>query len=338
MTYRQEMGRLSRALAKLLGEGGTVPMADVPVAVAGQSSVIGLLRAVQADLAATEWRGVTNLSTELARQPRVTDQPLTTVLQVEPTSRAGRLWRDVAKAATVAEHDWHQSTLALRPFGAAAWSEIADVAVMAEAVGLLDGDIADSLNKARRWRDAAEFRASQPGLIALALRAHADGLAKITGHSKRIAPLRMGSGKAIAQATAIHRVLRNMELRGEPMSARLARPVAKTLPQITKALTDAADRQIKRGLWLLSREGNGPLRWTPSLGTRDEPRILVKLHHANEHGQTLTNVLDRVPKDAKPKPKRQPSPIPRKVLADPLAKRGSPVPIVKLWAEGHRRR
>jgi len=168
MTYRQEMGRLAREIAKLLSEGGRVPGEDVRAALAGHSSVVGLLRAVQADMAATEWRGVTDLSQELARQPRINDQPLTSIIQRPTASRAGELWARVAKTATIAENEWHQSTLASRPYGNAAWSEIADIASLSEAIGLLDGDIADSLNAAGRWRDAADFRASQSGLIAIA--------------------------------------------------------------------------------------------------------------------------------------------------------------------------
>jgi hypothetical protein len=327
----------------------------------------------------------------------------------------------VARAANFAQQEWDQSTLASRPFGDAAWSEIADVATLAEAVGLLDEDIAHSLNAVGRWREAADFRTSQTGLIGVAqevrrlagtgplptaqdlqpitpetvipvptpkqlpealehltalinsannlppaqvelisrvvaetavyaagalrqpgdpapaaLRAHAERLSAVTGHSKRIAPLRMGSGKAIAQAQQIHHMLRNLQLRGESLSPPVARAAARALPPITKGLLDAAERQVKRGLWLMSREGNGPMRWTASLGSTDEPRILNRLREAHKHGTTVNRFVGLAPTDSKAK--KQPSPIPRKVLAGPLADRGSPVPIVRQTAGTHRRR
>jgi len=146
----------------------------------------------------------------------------------------------------------------------------------------------------------------------------------------------MGSGKAIAQAQQIHQVLRKVQQSGLPLAPRIARAAASALPAITKGLHDAAERQVKRGLWLISREGNGPLHWSPSLGTLDEPRILSKLREANKHGATVSQFVDRTPGGNKPK--RQPSPIPRKILAAPLAERGSPVPIVRPPSELRRRR
>jgi hypothetical protein len=53
---------------------------------------------------------------------------------VEASGRAGQLWREVAKAATLAQHDWYQALPASRPSGEAAWSEAADVATVAEVI------------------------------------------------------------------------------------------------------------------------------------------------------------------------------------------------------------
>ena len=47
MTYRQEMGRIARAVAQLLEERGTVPTEDLSAALAGHSALVGLLRSVQ---------------------------------------------------------------------------------------------------------------------------------------------------------------------------------------------------------------------------------------------------------------------------------------------------
>jgi hypothetical protein len=415
------MGRLAKDLSRLLIEGGKVPADDVRAAVAGHSSVVGLLRVVQTDLSTAEWRGVGELSHKLADQPRVTDQPLTSVLVSPPSSEAGQLWRNVARLATTAQQEWQQSSAASRPFGPAAWSEIADIAAMAEAIGLLDGDIADSLNAVGRWREASDFRASQFGLIDIAqevrrlaatgplptgpelkpaaverivpittpktlpdalhalstlvasannlppaqieqislivaeaaktaaaalrqpadtapsaLLEHAKRLSAVTGYSRRIAPLRPGSGKALAQAQLIRQFIAKLNSRGVTLPPVVARNAASTLPSITQALSEAADRQVKTGLWLLSREGNGPLRWGVSLGSLDEPRMLDKLRRAASHAPHLAEAVDRAPTTVLPK--KRPSPRPRTVLAGPLAKRGSPVATVQPWNQLRRGR
>jgi hypothetical protein len=168
MTYRQEMARLSRELGKLLIEGGQVPGVDISAAVAGHASVVRLLRAVHADLVSPDWDGVKDLGYVLFAQHCATERPLVPGPPGPPASKAGEMWRNVTEWATAAQHEWHQSTLSSRPFGETAWSEIADTASIAEAIGQLNGDIADSLAEAGRWFDASNFRANQSGLLEIA--------------------------------------------------------------------------------------------------------------------------------------------------------------------------
>lgn len=171
MSYRQEMARLSRAVGELLARGGAVHADDVRAALAGHSSLVGLLKQVHRDVtgaSAVRYQSITELERHpvaqlggwLNRQPWISDQPLSIVLNTESVSRAGELWREVAEAATLAQADWDRSAAESRPTADFAWSEIADVAVLAEAVAVLDEDIADSLAAAGRWRDAVDFRAA----------------------------------------------------------------------------------------------------------------------------------------------------------------------------------
>jgi hypothetical protein len=164
MTYRQEIGRVTTAVAELLLDGGTVPGDDIRAAVAGHSALVSLLRRVDKDLGFEDPHSRT-LAHQLEKQPRVADQALTDVLQATSSSRAGELWRVVAKSATVAEHDWSDAVPISRPTGEQAEAEMADVAALTEAVAVLNGDIADSLNATARWVDAADFRASQTPLL-----------------------------------------------------------------------------------------------------------------------------------------------------------------------------
>jgi len=199
MTYRQEMGCLARELGHLLSEGGRVPSIDLPAAVAGHSAVVSLLRAVHADVVRPEWTGATRLGPPLFNQPTPTLQPLKPTPPGPAATAAGQLWRTVAEWATAAQYEWHQSSLASRPSGKAAWSEVADLAAMAEAVAHLNGDIADSLAEAGRWEDARALRSSQPELLDTARKVR---LAAATGPLPAASDLRpAGSGEILLVPT-----------------------------------------------------------------------------------------------------------------------------------------
>jgi len=105
---------------------------------------------------------------------------------------------------------------------------------------------------------------------------------------------------------------------------------------VTSALTTSAERQLTTGLWLISRESSGKLRWGAPLESTNETHMLTTLRHANQHGETLNQAVNQTPTEAPPTPRT--APAPRKVLADPLARQGSPVPLARLWETLHRHR
>ena len=177
MTYRQEMDDLSRHLGQLLVDGGRVPAADLPAALGAHAAVVHLLRDVHGDIthlagsrlpphvAEAERNPVALLGHLLRESPTTTDSPLTDTLAARAESPAGERWRAVTRAATLAQHDWIDATPSTRPAGDAAWSEIADVAHLAEGLTVLRADLADSLAGAGRLAEAATMRrASQSGL------------------------------------------------------------------------------------------------------------------------------------------------------------------------------
>lgn len=173
MTYRQEMGRLARELGHLLDEGGRVPGIDIPSAVAGHTAVVNLLRTVHTDVTRPEWSSAAPLGQALFAQPTPTHQPLTPAPSGPAATTTGQRWRTVTEAASAAQYEWHQSSAASRPAAQAAWSEIADLAAIAEAVAHLNGDLADSLAEAGRWADAHAIRKSQPELLEAATKVRA---------------------------------------------------------------------------------------------------------------------------------------------------------------------
>lgn len=151
MTYRQEMGRLAQELGKLLVDGGRVPEYDLPDALAEHTAVIRLLTTVHSEVAATPLVGLGNLGYRLAAQPQIADLPSGFGAPEPTATEAGAQWRNVAAWATQAEREWETATMRSRPVGKQAWTEIADLGAVAEAIGVLNGDLTDSLAEARRW-------------------------------------------------------------------------------------------------------------------------------------------------------------------------------------------
>ena len=174
MTYRQEMHQLAVSVSALLTDGATVPGDDVRAALVGHLAMVELLSAVHHDLAPPDGDPIAVLGRMLREQPRRLDQPLTYVLAAQAACTAGQHWRETAKAATLAEHYWRTAVPFSRPHGDAAWTEIADIAALSQAVAALDLDIADSFNRVGRWQDAAIYRsAGQSGLRVAAIEAQA---------------------------------------------------------------------------------------------------------------------------------------------------------------------
>jgi hypothetical protein len=229
MSYRTEMNQLAHAISELLLNGAVVPGDDIRAAVAGHSSLVCLLRVIDRDLG-LENMEVAHLSFRFARQPIVTDQPLTDVLNAPAASRAGRLWRDVARTATLAQQEWQLSKPSSRPTDTTAWSEIADVAALAEGLAVLNTDIADSLSAVARWKDAASYRAGQSSLV-------------VAARSVR----RIAAGQALPAAAELQtavttKVLTNLPARGLPEALHRLSSMITTSPHIPPAQIDLITR------------------------------------------------------------------------------------------------
>ena len=177
MSYRHEMSDLAHHLGLLLVNGGQVPAADLPAALGAHAAVVHLLREVhrgltqavggliELNVSEAERNPVALLGRLLRYSPTITDFPVSDTLAARAQSVAGEHWRAITRAATLAQHHWQDSLPNSRPLADAAWSEIADVAAVAECLTVLRGDLADSLVRTGRRSDAALMRrASESGL------------------------------------------------------------------------------------------------------------------------------------------------------------------------------
>lgn len=170
MSYRAEMAELSRQLGLLLAAGDQVPAADLPAAVGGHAAVVHLLRTVHGDLTSRVNARDTSILVEAERNPVAvlgrlihrSPAPILTaptdVLTAITESVAGERWRACTRAAVLAQHHWSNASSASLPTGNAAWSEMADVAAISEAIAVLRGDLSRSLAKAGRFIEADQLR------------------------------------------------------------------------------------------------------------------------------------------------------------------------------------
>ncbi len=182
MTYREEAGLVSLTVHELLTDGATAPSADLPAALAGHASLVAMLTELHThltdgvrpprreDVTELERRPIALLGKMLKNQPSIIDQPFSDILQSQPAGAAGKAWRELAKSATLAQFEWQHARPETLPRGDAAWSEIADLAYLAEAVAILDVDVADSLSAAGRFSEASRFRAAGTSGLRLAAR------------------------------------------------------------------------------------------------------------------------------------------------------------------------
>jgi hypothetical protein len=172
MTYREHMHALAVAMSDLLRDGGQVAPADLDLALTAHATVVQLLQTMHRDvtgiahspepanLGGLERHPVAVLGRVLRNQPQLASVALSDVAAAvgDPAANA---WRDVARHAAVAAHDWQTATPGSRPRGEAAWSEIADVAALSESVAVLTQDLAavaartDRRGLADRLSDAA---------------------------------------------------------------------------------------------------------------------------------------------------------------------------------------
>lgn len=99
-------------------------------------------RAAPAPLELLETDPVKALGHALDRHPATPGAALSDVLTTNPPPGPARLWHDLARAATLAEHTWRTAEPTSRPQHDQAWSVMADVAAIGETLAILDHDIA----------------------------------------------------------------------------------------------------------------------------------------------------------------------------------------------------
>lgn len=207
MGYREESAQLARELAFLAASGGSVDLdaRGVVAAVTARREVLMLAGQVLAEarggtththaargygperagLDGSGLRGVQELEAQpvllLARALK--GYPAPSVAQ-DPGERdaaalaspVGQAWSQVGRRALLAGHEW--STRAPVLDGAQAWSAVADVAALAQALVVVDGDLRVA---------AARARDLDPGVQAELQRTAASGLRVAAGEAAAVA-------------------------------------------------------------------------------------------------------------------------------------------------------
>lgn len=167
MSYRAEMAVVATRLGLLVADRPPVPSTDLDVAVGGYGATLSLLKQVYADLTGQWLRTRVMTVPELAQRPVwVFGQLLLSesapvrggrldTLTGECASQAGQAWRELARAATLAQYYWQEADPSSKPRGHAEWSEIADLAALSEGLTLAASDLAESLRIAERHEEAS---------------------------------------------------------------------------------------------------------------------------------------------------------------------------------------
>ena len=155
MSYAEHLDQMVAAMARLAVRGcADLDPGEFDLALTGRGAVLELLATLHHDLtgiarrrlyataAELESHPVAALSAALRFHPRPTVAgPPSDILQLEVTSAAGRLWRDVARHAMLATHEW--ATGQVRKLDdAQAWAGTADVAAVTGLLTHLDRDLA----------------------------------------------------------------------------------------------------------------------------------------------------------------------------------------------------
>lgn len=174
MSYRERSALLARELAHLAAAGTSrnVDAAGFDAALAARREMLALMRQVLSDSTGVSRDDTGIVSTRDRGNPRRSIEELEAhpvavlarTLASHPTpggrgshidrslaapeSSAGRAWMRISRHALVAGHEW--STRPARPSPEQQWSAVADVAALAQALVVLDRDLAEA---ARRHGD-----------------------------------------------------------------------------------------------------------------------------------------------------------------------------------------
>ena len=155
MTFQDELSAAARALARL-AVTGTSRLTDheLDSALYARATVLDIARQICRDLTGGAPARLDPPLAELEAHPvralhraLRTHQPVparmapTDVLSVDPSTRSGRLWKDVTRHALQAHHLWQTGTLGtLTP--EVAWAAVVDAATLGSVVAELDAELA----------------------------------------------------------------------------------------------------------------------------------------------------------------------------------------------------
>lgn len=177
MTYRDTMSELAATLARTITAGSPIPERDLDVALTGYQATIDLLRGIHRDLTGSSQQATPRLISEAERNPvgllgtlladipRLAPLSPTEALTQPTRSGAGARWQQITRNAVLGAAAWDAAGPAGRPSGDAAWTELADIAALAQGVVAASDDLAGSLARAGRHTDAEAVRmVGQSGL------------------------------------------------------------------------------------------------------------------------------------------------------------------------------
>lgn len=176
-TWTRAWHAVGHRVARLLNEEEPVTPDTLPLAVASHASTLRLLVDVHRDLSnrrgikrpqaptleLLETNPVEALGVALLRHPATPGVALTDVLTTNPPAGPARLWHDLARAATVAAHEWRSADPTSRPQRDQAWSLMADVGAIGEGLAMLDNDISRAAT--RLSAAGQELLGTSPGVL-----------------------------------------------------------------------------------------------------------------------------------------------------------------------------
>jgi hypothetical protein len=159
MSYVAELDQTARALARLAvaGTAGLDP-SEIDIALSARRALINVLSTVLDDITGLPTRikplitfesiarhPVAELPAALSRYPTPppTIGPIVAIT-LEPVTAAGRAWRDVARHATLAHHEWATGE-PTQIDDTAAWTAVADVATLASLLSDIDAELVRAL-------------------------------------------------------------------------------------------------------------------------------------------------------------------------------------------------
>lgn len=321
MSYAEESHALAAGLSRLLAQQSSeLDQPGYAQALIGRSATLALAaaahreiagigpHAVGRELADLEIHPVAALGRALHERVRVeADLAPSDVLARTAGTVAGRAWGEVARRAILAHHDW-SSGLRSGWTPVQAWTALADIAAMTEAVNVLDRDLATAADALGRTDDANRLAsAARSGLRLAAAEVHALALAgplaaepieRVPADRSRVLPVSSIGDLPDAQDRLAVMLTHALSLRPEHAN-QIVLGQARNAAAITVLLRQAADprgqvAQVADGLAALARPllvaGDRPRR-TASIYPGD-PRPLFQ---AGESTRFLSHLRDSPP-------------------------------------------